>query len=531
LTSKRLTKRCTQSYALSHPSQPNYIQLFSGINQGVTTDNCTSTPFRTANLGASLLQNGYTFAGYSEGLPSIGSTVCTSGLYARRHCPWVDWQGSTANGIPTSSNLRFSDFPTNFSNLPTVSFVIPNLNDDMHNGTDPTTIRNGDTWARTHLDPYVQWAQTHNSMLIVTFDEDNSASGNHIATLFVGPMVAPGQYSQHITHYDILRTVEDLYGLPYAGASATATPITNVWANPWQEQDVGSVGQAGGSLEWNVYNSYFLAGAGSGIADPADSFHYVYQTLQGDGWMQVEVSGLDYTDPGALAGVTIRESLDPASRQATMALRADGGTSFISRSDPGGASTVVSGPYVGTPATVYLERVGDTLNGWITTDFVNYTLVGSATVSMTSTVTIGLAVTSNTPTTVANASLDTLSYNLGGGMAPRPGGGPGAGGHTRTPAPSDELLTRALASRAAPGDVGVTAQPAPNASLPGVSCAPLRLESWSGRSDFQVADLFLFDESGAVRLADHHRLLDRLYQEGDWNESAAPLTGLDPWYS
>ena len=74
----------TNSFAIEHPSQPNYLDLFSGSNQGVTDDSCPHT-FSTTNEGAQLIAKGLTFTGYSESLPSAGSTVCTSGTsgYAR----------------------------------------------------------------------------------------------------------------------------------------------------------------------------------------------------------------------------------------------------------------------------------------------------------------------------------------------------------------------------------------------------------------------------------------------------------------
>ena len=68
----------TQSFAIEHPSEPNYLDLFSGSNQGVTDDSCPHT-FGTANEGAQLITAGLSFTGYSEDLPSAGSTVCTSG--------------------------------------------------------------------------------------------------------------------------------------------------------------------------------------------------------------------------------------------------------------------------------------------------------------------------------------------------------------------------------------------------------------------------------------------------------------------
>ena len=221
----------TGSYALVHPSQPNYLALFSGSTQGVTDSTCPApgSPYTTPNLGAALLAKGFTFGGYSEDLPAVGSTVCSNLQYWRKHNPWVNWQGAGTNQLPPSVNLRYVDFPSTYADLPTVSFVIPNQDHDMHDGATP--IATGDAWLQTHLDPYVQWAKTHNSLFILTFDEDDGSEGNRVATIFVGPMVKPGQYSQVIDHYDLLRTVEDMYGLSHSGAAASATPIADVWGS------------------------------------------------------------------------------------------------------------------------------------------------------------------------------------------------------------------------------------------------------------------------------------------------------------
>jgi len=209
----------TRSFAVTHPSQPNYLALFSGSTQGLSNDSCPHT-FTGGNLGAQLRTARDSFAGYSESLPSDGFTGCTSGKYARKHSPWVNF-----SNLPATTNLRFTRFPTDFATLPTVSFVIPNLSDDAHDGS----LKAADTWLKAHLDGYVQWAKTHNSLLIVTFDEDDSRSGNHIVTVFNGPMVKPGSYPEPITHYSVLATLESLYGLPCLGAACAATTITDVW--------------------------------------------------------------------------------------------------------------------------------------------------------------------------------------------------------------------------------------------------------------------------------------------------------------
>ena len=220
----------TNSLAITHPSQPNYLYLFSGNSQGVLGDFTLASfqlPLTSANLGAELLGAGRTFKGFSEDLPSVGFTGDTYNAYARKHAPWVNWQGASTNGIPAALAQPFDSFPANFNNLPTLCWVISNLNDDMHDGT----IAQGDTWLHNRMDAYIQWAKTHNSLLILTFDEDQNIIGSStpIPTIFIGQMVKMGQYGEQIDHNRVLRTMEDMYGLGHAGSSSNPAPITDCW--------------------------------------------------------------------------------------------------------------------------------------------------------------------------------------------------------------------------------------------------------------------------------------------------------------
>jgi acid phosphatase len=95
----------------------------------------------------------------------------------------------------------------------------------MHDGS----VATGDAWMKSHLDAYAKWAKTHNSLLVVTFDEDDDAHGNRIFTTFVGQSVKVGQYGEHIDHYSLLRTLEDLYGLSCTGKACGAKAIADVW--------------------------------------------------------------------------------------------------------------------------------------------------------------------------------------------------------------------------------------------------------------------------------------------------------------
>ena len=211
----------TQSYGITHPSQPNYLALFSGSTQGITRNSCPHT-FKGDNLASSLLGKGLSFASYAESLPAVGDLSCSSGAYQRKHNPLANWQGVR---LPAELNRRFADFPTDYSRLPTVSFLIPDQANDMHDGS----FEAADDWLKKHIDPYVEWAMKHNSLLILTWDEDDYRENNRIVTILVGPMVKAGSSDQRIDHYGVLRTLLDFYGLPAIGASRDAEAIKGIW--------------------------------------------------------------------------------------------------------------------------------------------------------------------------------------------------------------------------------------------------------------------------------------------------------------
>lgn len=222
----------TRSFALTHPSEANYLMLFSGTNQGDTEVKAPKNiPFSTMNLGASLIAKGLTFGAYSENLPFCGYSGDSAWPYARRHCPWVFWQGIGKNQLDSTLSKPMDSFPSDFFRLPSVSFVIPNLDNDMHDSTDPYTIIRGDNWLKSHLGNYIQWAKSHNSLFILTFDEDDKSKNNQVATIFYGSMFKNDTFNEHISHYSVLRTIENMYGLaPIANDSLVQT-ISDCWLN------------------------------------------------------------------------------------------------------------------------------------------------------------------------------------------------------------------------------------------------------------------------------------------------------------
>lgn len=208
----------THSYGVTHPSQPNYLALFSGTTRGIGSNACPLA-LKGENLANALIEKGLSFVSYAESLPEAGFEGCRYGAYMRKHNPVANWEELAA------SNRPFTAFPQDFSQLPTVALVIPDLRNDMHDGS----IEQGDAWLAQNIESYAQWAMTHNSLLIVTFDEDDGREGNHIATIFVGERVKPGKPAQRINHYTLLRTFSEMYGLSLLGESKEQPPITGMW--------------------------------------------------------------------------------------------------------------------------------------------------------------------------------------------------------------------------------------------------------------------------------------------------------------
>jgi acid phosphatase len=209
----------THAYGVTHPSLPNYFALFSG-RTNTNGDACPAVgiPKDAPNIASELLASRLTFGAYSESLPETGWTGCAAGAYGRKHAPWVHF-----SNVPQSLHKPLADLHA-FDALGTVTFIVPNVDDDMHDGS----IAEADDWFDRRLDALVRWGRTHDTLVVVTWDEGYD-DANDIPTFFVGPMVRPGRYAERVDHYRVLRTLEDMYGLAPTGAAAKTTPIADVW--------------------------------------------------------------------------------------------------------------------------------------------------------------------------------------------------------------------------------------------------------------------------------------------------------------
>ena len=221
----------SSSFAITHPSQPNYLGLWAGSTVGVTNDACPppGAPYSNENLGHACEAAGLTWRAYSENLPSVGYTGCTftGTLYTRKHDPWVNF-----NNLNHVNERPYSDLQLdiNAGTLPNLAFVIPNNCDNSHdNGCN---YQVGDNWLAANL-PKMRNAVGPKGLVILTWDEDSGGSGNHILTVFAADSVKRGYVSgTHITHYTVLRTTCDALGIAPFGAAATENAIADVWLEP-----------------------------------------------------------------------------------------------------------------------------------------------------------------------------------------------------------------------------------------------------------------------------------------------------------
>jgi hypothetical protein len=175
---------------------------------------------------------------------------------------------------------------------------------------------------------------------------------------------------------------------------------------PWAKTDVGAVGQAGNAS--HVDGVFKLIAGGTDLAGTADAFHFVHQTLTGDGEIVANVASL-LKPAGAnrtLAGVTFRNDLTAGSPHATMTVTSEGAAQFRRRTTAGG-SALSDGPVVGTtfaPRWLKLVRSGNVFTAYLSADGATWTQVHTPqTVPMSATVHVGLVALRNGSTAPTGA--------------------------------------------------------------------------------------------------------------------------------
>ena len=226
----RLARRyalATQMYAISHPSLPNYLGLTGGSTHGIDSD-CTDCSVPGAGLAGQLDERGISWRAYMEDLPRPCFGGASAGEYAKKHDPFEYYRG-----LPSAACRNVVGFPAlraalRSGQLPRFVWITPNLCHDMHDCSPGT----GDRFLASLL-PALLRELGPRGVLFLTWDEGSSddgccrlAAGGHIALIAAGGLARPGaRMRTPVDHYSVLRTIEDLFGLPrLKGAACVCTP-------------------------------------------------------------------------------------------------------------------------------------------------------------------------------------------------------------------------------------------------------------------------------------------------------------------
>ena len=220
----------TNMHAESHPSLPNYIAMTSGSTQGITDDSGPgSHPLNVPNIFAQLPAGGS--RSLEESMPS-NCDKSDSGNYAVRH---------NAEVYYTNLGTDCTNFDVPFGSAPDLSakftYITPNLCHDMHSnscaGSSNVELQ-GDLFLQSYVPQLLASPQYQagNTLIIITWDEDSGANGNHIPTILIYPSISHVSSNVSFTHYSMLKDVEDIFGVTETGGATSATSMRSAFGLP-----------------------------------------------------------------------------------------------------------------------------------------------------------------------------------------------------------------------------------------------------------------------------------------------------------
>jgi phosphatidylinositol-3-phosphatase len=214
----------TRSYAITHPSLPNYLALTGGSTFGISSD-CTDCSVQGAGLGGQLQSRHIAWKAYMEDLPHPCFAGASAGDYAKKHDPFVYYRALLSDRAACQKIVPLSELYRDEAghSLPTFIWITPNLCHDVHD----CDLRTGDRFLAGLLPPLLR-SLGPNGVAFVTWDEGTSddgccrfARGGRIATLTAGPGARRGgRLTTPVDHYSLLQAIEDLLDLSRLGGAA-----------------------------------------------------------------------------------------------------------------------------------------------------------------------------------------------------------------------------------------------------------------------------------------------------------------------
>ena len=175
--------QATNMKAMTHPSQPNYVWIIAGSNRGITSNN-------TARVSGKSLQStipaaGRSFWTFGQTMSSDNCRLTQRGYYHPRHVPTTVFKDERAQCEKTTVGYDKIKPKITAGTLPNVSFIIPNNCSNSHD----CSMATADKWSRTETERLMAGPdyQSGELVIVLTWDEDNKAEGNHIHTAVIHP--------------------------------------------------------------------------------------------------------------------------------------------------------------------------------------------------------------------------------------------------------------------------------------------------------------------------------------------------------
>jgi len=219
----------TNYVSVGHPSLPNYLALTGGDTFGITTD-CTDCFQAAPNLAVDrVAASGRSWRAYMESMPTPGY-LGDAYPYMQKHDPFVYYDDVRTDAAQLANVVPASQLAADLASAPTTpafGWITPNMLNDMHDGT----VAQGDAWLSGQIPALLSapaWTEQQ-SLLVITWDEDDNAPGNQVATLVISDQVPDGfRSATAYNHYSLLRTIEVAWGLaPLTANDARATIMSD----------------------------------------------------------------------------------------------------------------------------------------------------------------------------------------------------------------------------------------------------------------------------------------------------------------
>ncbi|PPQ79028.1 hypothetical protein CVT25_002337 [Psilocybe cyanescens] len=220
--------KLTNYFAVTHPSEPNYIASVGGEYFGMQNDNLNRVPENISTIVDLLEEKGISWAEYQEDMPESGfqgfQQLAPSGAndYVRKHNPLIIYD-SIANNTARSSNIKnFTLFEKDLAanNIPQWMFITPNMTNDGHD----TNVTFAGAWARGFLEPLLKNPNFNGekTLILLTFDESGTDNvQNRVDAILLGTAVPKHlvgtQDTWFYTHYSEISTVEANWDLHTLG--------------------------------------------------------------------------------------------------------------------------------------------------------------------------------------------------------------------------------------------------------------------------------------------------------------------------